>query len=295
MSYPDNKETWNRVETDDLIPPEHKNNISIFLEQLQDTLGLGLKLGFQTLKLLLDYLKSKADIVDDKVNKAGDTMSGQLTVLSHVYIEGALELTKGNSNVKLFSGVTEGENPKLIIYGYGGEEGLKSGTIKINSDGGWLDIEGEIGVRFLNSPIIKFLSPVSLFADTIISDTQTISFGTSKDYSIVYNPASGGILEFLEGSTIGANVRMVIKNSNIGIGTSSPTEKLDIVGNLKITGTVDSRNISEDLVKIEGDTMSGDLEITDTLKGIILTSPNNTRYRIKVSDTGTLTTEEVVA
>lgn len=80
MGYPDNKETWERVETDELIVKEHKNNWSIFLEGLQDTLGLGIKLGYGTVKLLLDYLKSKADLVDGKVAKAGDTMTGDLTL-----------------------------------------------------------------------------------------------------------------------------------------------------------------------------------------------------------------------
>lgn len=36
---------------------------------------------------------------------------------------------------------------------------------------------------------------------------------------------------------------------------------------------------------------TGDVEITDTTKGYILKSPNGTRYRIKVSDVGVLTTQ----
>ena len=40
-------------------------------------------------------------------------------------------------------------------------------------------------------------------------------------------------------------------------------------------------------------TTSGDIEITDTAKGVILKSPGGTRYRIKVADDGTLSTEVV--
>ena len=38
-------------------------------------------------------------------------------------------------------------------------------------------------------------------------------------------------------------------------------------------------------------TASGDIEITDTAKGVILKSLGGTRYRIKVADDGTLSTE----
>ena len=40
-------------------------------------------------------------------------------------------------------------------------------------------------------------------------------------------------------------------------------------------------------------TTSGDIEITDTAKGLILKSPGGTRYRIKIADDGTLSTEIV--
>lgn len=59
MSYPDNKETWNRVILDDLIPPEHKNEISDFLERFQDTIGLNIKSTFSNLADRLDDIESK--------------------------------------------------------------------------------------------------------------------------------------------------------------------------------------------------------------------------------------------
>ena len=40
-------------------------------------------------------------------------------------------------------------------------------------------------------------------------------------------------------------------------------------------------------------TASGDIEITDTAKGVILKSPEGTRYRIKVANDGTLSTDVV--
>jgi len=54
---------------------------------------------------------------------------------------------------------------------------------------------------------------------------------------------------------------------NVGIGTSSPASKLEVDG--------------------------GDIEVDDSASGLILHSPNNTRYRIKVADNGTLSVTAV--
>jgi hypothetical protein len=51
---------------------------------------------------------------------------------------------------------------------------------------------------------------------------------------------------------------------NVGIGTTSPASKLTVTG--------------------------GDIEVTDSASGIILKSPNGTRYRVTISDLGVLST-----
>ena len=56
-------------------------------------------------------------------------------------------------------------------------------------------------------------------------------------------------------------------NGNVGIGTISPASKLTVTG--------------------------GDAEVTGSDKGLILESPNGTRYRIKVDNSGNLTTTAV--
>ena len=54
---------------------------------------------------------------------------------------------------------------------------------------------------------------------------------------------------------------------NVGIGTTSPASKLEVD--------------------------SGDIEIDDSDRGLILRSPNGTRYRVQVDDSGNLTTTAV--
>ena len=56
-------------------------------------------------------------------------------------------------------------------------------------------------------------------------------------------------------------------SSNVGINTTSPVSRLHVDG--------------------------GDVEVDDSTSGLILKSPNGTRYRIKVDNSGNLTTTAV--
>jgi len=84
MAFPNDKETWEDVETDDLIVKEHPNGIWDFLERLQDTLGINFLGGFGSLKLRLDDLKN---IVTTKKVKALDTDGLKLKNTSEQGIE----------------------------------------------------------------------------------------------------------------------------------------------------------------------------------------------------------------
>ena len=61
---------------------------------------------------------------------------------------------------------------------------------------------------------------------------------------------------------------MIVNSSGqVGIGTTSPTSKLDVAG--------------------------GDIELDDVAAGIIMRSPDGTKYRITVANGGTLTVTAV--
>jgi len=66
---------------------------------------------------------------------------------------------------------------------------------------------------------------------------------------------------------------------NVGIGTTTPNQLLTVSGNISATGFI----ITPDHV-----------EVTDPTKGIVLRSPDNTRWKIVVTDTGTLSATTVI-
>jgi hypothetical protein len=71
-----------------------------------------------------------------------------------------------------------------------------------------------------------------------------------------------GSFSIRQGSTALPALTIAATTNNVGIGTTSPASKLTVTG--------------------------GDIEATDSTKGIILKSPNGTRYRVTISDLGIL-------
>jgi len=72
------------------------------------------------------------------------------------------------------------------------------------------------------------------------------------------------------GANIGSNANNLnidLTNNRVGIGTSSPASKLEVDG--------------------------GDIEIDDSASGLILRSPDGTRYRVTVANGGTLSVSAV--
>lgn len=66
---------------------------------------------------------------------------------------------------------------------------------------------------------------------------------------------------------------------NVGVGTTAPNELLTVAGNISATGVI----ITPDYI-----------EITDPNKGIIIKSPDNTRWKIIVTDAGILSATNII-
>jgi hypothetical protein len=76
--------------------------------------------------------------------------------------------------------------------------------------------------------------------------------------------SAGGVAQPLQFRTDSTTRMAITTAGNVGIGTTSPASKLTVTG--------------------------GDIEVTDSASGIILKSPDGTRYRVTVDNTGALTT-----
>ena len=71
----------------------------------------------------------------------------------------------------------------------------------------------------------------------------------------------------------GVATSLYVENFRVGINTETPNVALTVVGSISSTNTIYTKE---------------DVEITDPTRGIILTSPDNSKWRITISNSGTL-------
>ena len=106
------------------------------------------------------------------------------------------------------------------------------------------------------------------------SDTGQLKIYYNDGDSAQWVDANAGVLSSLtvwQSNSTGINT-----TSNVGIGTTTADAALTVRGNVKVTGI---------------STFSGDINVgTSQASGVILTSPNGTKYRLVVANDGTLST-----
>jgi hypothetical protein len=91
------------------------------------------------------------------------------------------------------------------------------------------------------------------------AETKALASGQTNQIVIGHNATGLGSNTAVLGND---SIVTTALKGNVGIGTTSPGSKLTVTG--------------------------GDIEVTDSASGIILKSPNGTRYRVTVSNLGVL-------
>lgn len=151
---------------------------------------------------------------------------------------------------------------------------INNGPVVFNaSDAEGLSVDGYIGLKEINNP-------------AALGNTGSIyTKDDSGDTELFYIDDSG-------------NVVQITKDG--GLDPDSISHSLDSSYNDGRTITVDSGPVvfngtaSTFVLDIDGYAMfTGDLEFTDTVKGIILKAPNGTRFRVTIDNTGHLVASEL--
>ena len=234
------------------------------------------KIGFEGNDAIRMYT---ANSVRMQVNSSGDVGIGTTSPTEKLEVVGNIRIDS-TSAAQLFLDSAAG-NDSVINFQEGASQKAKMGYD--NSLSGLAIVAGS--------------GPYST-ADMVILDSGNVGIGTTNPISILHiETADDAVLRLKStdnkayialsdndtngyissentrlslGANIGANANNLnidLINNRVGIGTSSPASKLEVDG--------------------------GDVEVNDSLNGLILKSPDGTRYRVTVANGGTLTVSAV--
>jgi hypothetical protein len=139
------------------------------------------------------------------------------------------------------------------------------GTKRIEIDSSGLDVTGNVTISTSAATTHNRISQTNSGGDAYNSDISASTTNRSWIYGAFDTAAgySNGAWTIYDATA--ATTRLVIDSSgNVGIGTTAPTEKLDVVGNVTISGSIAVGSITVDNIIING-TNIGHTSDTDAI------------------------------
>ncbi|MCZ8276313.1 MAG: hypothetical protein O9314_21940 [Microcystis sp. LE19-4.1E] len=184
------------------------------------------------------------------VRTAGDTMTGALTIQNNLTVTGKVgiattatpsERLEVNGNIKATSFLGDGSNLTGVV---------KNLDLAVKKAGdimtGALTIQNNLTVTGSVSFGSQVRQMLNLWSTGYGIGVQNLTQYFRSDANFAWY--KGGSHNDEELNPGGGAVQMVIKDGNVGIGTTNPGTKLEINGDLKvtgtITGTIDATNIA---------------------------------------------------
>ena len=180
------------------------------------------------------------------------TLDSTATVSGLLTANGKISFIEGNAAAP---GIYPGTDSDTGIYSSSANElGFSTGgTTRI-----YIQDNGRVGIGLVN-PASKLHVKnggdcvIRLQNDGTLEENSAKIVKVDSDDSFRIQSSSGTTNKFIAFFTGSNNERLRINgNGNVGIGVSAPTEKLDVSGNIKVSGTVDGRDIAADGAKLDG-------------------------------------------
>ncbi len=132
--------------------------------------------------------------------------------------------------------------------------------------GTFLDKDGDVGTsgQILSSTVtgtnwIDAPSGGATEIDPTLTDDGTVTIGNGAgNVNLIYNSDGGTDASF---TWDGTNDELEIIGGNVGIGTTTPSDRLDVNGNIAVSGTVDGIDIATDVT-------ANTIKVTDDDNGV---------------------------
>ncbi|HTC94541.1 MAG TPA: hypothetical protein VK699_13965 [Terriglobales bacterium] len=207
------------------------------------------------------------------VLKAGDTMTGALNLPANGLVAGGSQLVLSGGKVGIGTGVP---NAQLQVTGPGGGSAIGSGSLGGPGDAGLNAVGGSGGQTIGSgsiggtggSPSIAGGAGGPVIGSGAVGGTGGSSsiVGGAGGTAIGAGSANGnGGSVFIEpgsGAAFG-NVLIADVGGNVGVGTASPGQKLDVAGNINASGSVSAASFTGSGTALGGIVLATDARLSD--------------------------------
>jgi hypothetical protein len=169
----------------------------------------------------------------------------------------------GGGDVSAASNIAD----NAIVKGDGGAKGVQASGITCDDSNNLTGVAGLTASGTIDAGAVDL---GSLFLDDGVfsgADLMINPAGTKRFYiydaAVTHNPMNQDWDFILDGDTQNSVLHMDASADKVGILNSTPSEALDVTGNIGVSGTVDGRDVATDGSKLDGIEAGAEVNPTD--------------------------------